>query len=148
MILLLIHFDSIILLVLNLYYVVNQTRKEVIPITIVKSSSTKFLAVHKLKMLDYLAPFVYSRNEPVIAIVTKPTLATIPVDPHIITKEVDDGVELEKMIKLGDIDLEEVLKFGSLCFVPSLKLSYLLVYLQPTLLLINQVSCWCWHPQK
>ena len=73
-------------------------------------------------------PLVYPGDEPVMAIIVNP----IPVSPSKITSVSlslvavsinepehvsDDEVELEKLVASSDSDLDEVIKFGSLCLV-------------------------------
>ena len=90
------------------------------------------LALHQLQLYKHhhpiVYPLVYPGDEPVMAITVNliivPPLKITSVSPSLVAVYIDESVPvldnenvLEKLVKSSDVELDEVVKFGSLCSV-------------------------------
>ena len=90
------------------------------------------LGLHEQQLCRYnhpvVYPLVYPGDEPVMAItvdpIIVPTSKLTSVSPSLVAVSIDEPVlvpdnkaELEKLVESSDADLDEVIKFGSLCSV-------------------------------
>ena len=52
-------------------------------------------------------------DEPIMAMIMEPVLVAVTIQPAV----VDEDAELEKLVASSDADLEDIVRFGSLCSV-------------------------------
>ena len=70
------------------------------------------LATYKQQMVPY-EHVIEPGDEPIMAMIMEPVLVAVTIQPAII----DEDAELEKLVESSDADLEDIVRFGSLCSV-------------------------------